>query len=61
MITTTTTPAAPPSLAELRAQLEAATQAYPELRCELVAALTAVRRASGEAVPTRRQRRGGLR
>jgi hypothetical protein len=48
----------PPSLAELRAQIEAARDAYPELRCELSAALAGVRRALGERVPTRAERRG---
>jgi hypothetical protein len=47
-----------PSLTELRAQIEAAVQAYPELRCELRAALAGVRRALGETVPTRAERRG---
>jgi hypothetical protein len=47
-----------PSLAELRAQLTAARDAYPALRCELSAALVSVRRALGETVPTRAERRG---
>jgi hypothetical protein len=52
-------PGAPaPSLAELRTQIEAAVRAYPELRCELRAALAGVRRALGERVPTRAERRG---
>lgn len=59
--TTTTRPAGPISLDELRAHLEAAALAYPALRCELIAALTATRRALGEPVPTRRERRTGLR
>jgi hypothetical protein len=49
---------AAPSLAELRAQIEAARDAYPDLRCELSAALAGVRRAQGETVPTRAERRG---
>jgi hypothetical protein len=50
-----------PTLAELRQQLEAAAQAYPQLRQGLGAALAEVRRVQGEAVPRRTDRRRGLR
>lgn len=50
-----------PSLAELRAQLEAAAHAYPQLRQGLGAALADVRRALGEDVPRRQDRRHGRR
>lgn len=55
-------PAQPLPLPELRAQLEAAALAYPELRQGLGAALAALRRALGEELPTRTERRrAGLR
>jgi hypothetical protein len=58
---TTTRSAGAPSLAELRQHLESAALAYPELRQGLGAALADVRRALGESVPTRDERRRGLR
>lgn len=51
----------PPSLDDLREQLEAAHNAYPALRQGIGAALTAIRRAQGESIPTREDRRAALR
>lgn len=51
-----------PDLAELRRQLEAALRVYPQLRQGLTAALADIRRAQGEPVVTRQERRrNGLR
>lgn len=58
----TARPTGAPSLAELRAVVEAGLAAHPELRQGLGAALAELRRAMGEEVPDRRTRRGsGLR